>query len=80
MFPLLPHDAGAGVQSHVPSAVSGSAFTQKALQLSNGPAAIYVVNTDAGYGMPELLDLSEAVEGLGYDSAWVGDSLFSKIG
>ncbi|MBA3234680.1 MAG: LLM class flavin-dependent oxidoreductase [Chloroflexi bacterium] len=31
-----------------------------------------------GYGIPELLDLSEAVEGLGFDSAWVGDSLFSK--
>lgn len=31
-----------------------------------------------GYGMPELLDLSETVEGLGFDSVWVGDSLFSK--
>ena len=31
-----------------------------------------------GYGMPELLDLSEMVEGLGFDSVWVGDSLFSK--
>lgn len=31
-----------------------------------------------GYGMSELLDLSQAVEGLGFDSVWVGDSLFSK--
>lgn len=31
-----------------------------------------------GYGMPQLLDLSQAVEGLGFDSVWVGDSLFSK--
>ena len=31
-----------------------------------------------GYGMPQLLDLSETVEGLGFDSVWVGDSLFSK--
>ncbi len=31
-----------------------------------------------GYGMPQLLDLSEVVEGLGFDSVWVGDSLFSK--
>jgi len=31
-----------------------------------------------GYGIPELLDLSQAVEGLGFDSLWVGDSLFSK--
>ena len=30
------------------------------------------------YGMAELLDLSEVVEGLGFDSVWVGDSLFSK--
>jgi len=30
------------------------------------------------YGISELLDLSEVVEGLGFDSAWVGDSLFSK--
>ena len=31
-----------------------------------------------GYGMPQLLDLSEVVEGHGFDSVWVGDSLFSK--
>ncbi len=31
-----------------------------------------------GYGMPELLDLSQVVEELGFDSVWVGDSLFSK--
>ena len=31
-----------------------------------------------GYGIPQLLDLSETVEGLGFDSIWVGDSLFSK--
>lgn len=31
-----------------------------------------------GYGMPELLDLSQTVEGLDFDSVWVGDSLFSK--
>ena len=31
-----------------------------------------------GYGMPELLDLSQHVEELGFDSVWVGDSLFSK--
>jgi alkanesulfonate monooxygenase SsuD/methylene tetrahydromethanopterin reductase-like flavin-dependent oxidoreductase (luciferase family) len=31
-----------------------------------------------GYGMPELLDLSGRVEELGFDSVWVGDSLFSK--
>ena len=30
------------------------------------------------YGLPQLLDLSETVEGLGFDSVWVGDSLFSK--
>lgn len=31
-----------------------------------------------GYGIPELLDLSQVVEELGFDSVWVGDSLFSK--
>ena len=32
-----------------------------------------------GYGIPQLLDLSETVvEELGFDSVWVGDSLFSK--
>jgi alkanesulfonate monooxygenase SsuD/methylene tetrahydromethanopterin reductase-like flavin-dependent oxidoreductase (luciferase family) len=31
-----------------------------------------------GYGMPELLDLSQLVEELGFSSVWVGDSLFSK--
>ncbi|MEZ4595768.1 MAG: hypothetical protein R3C32_02385 [Chloroflexota bacterium] len=31
-----------------------------------------------GYGISELLDLSQTVEGLGFDSVWVGDSLFSK--
>lgn len=31
-----------------------------------------------GYGLSELLDLAEVVEGSGFDSAWVGDSLFSK--
>jgi alkanesulfonate monooxygenase SsuD/methylene tetrahydromethanopterin reductase-like flavin-dependent oxidoreductase (luciferase family) len=30
------------------------------------------------YGLPQLLDLSQTVEGLGFDSVWVGDSLFSK--
>jgi alkanesulfonate monooxygenase SsuD/methylene tetrahydromethanopterin reductase-like flavin-dependent oxidoreductase (luciferase family) len=30
------------------------------------------------YGLSQLLDLSETVEGLGFDSVWVGDSLFSK--
>jgi alkanesulfonate monooxygenase SsuD/methylene tetrahydromethanopterin reductase-like flavin-dependent oxidoreductase (luciferase family) len=30
------------------------------------------------YGVSELLDLSEVVEALGFDSVWVGDSLFSK--
>jgi alkanesulfonate monooxygenase SsuD/methylene tetrahydromethanopterin reductase-like flavin-dependent oxidoreductase (luciferase family) len=30
------------------------------------------------YGIAELLDLSEVVEGKGFDSVWVGDSLFSK--
>ncbi len=30
------------------------------------------------YGLPELLDLSQAVEDMGFDSVWVGDSLFSK--
>jgi alkanesulfonate monooxygenase SsuD/methylene tetrahydromethanopterin reductase-like flavin-dependent oxidoreductase (luciferase family) len=30
------------------------------------------------YGLPQLLELSETVEGLGFDSVWVGDSLFSK--
>jgi alkanesulfonate monooxygenase SsuD/methylene tetrahydromethanopterin reductase-like flavin-dependent oxidoreductase (luciferase family) len=31
-----------------------------------------------GYGVAELLDLSETVEALDFDSVWVGDSLFSK--
>ena len=30
------------------------------------------------YDVPMLLDLSERVEELGFDSVWVGDSLFSK--
>jgi alkanesulfonate monooxygenase SsuD/methylene tetrahydromethanopterin reductase-like flavin-dependent oxidoreductase (luciferase family) len=30
------------------------------------------------YGVPELLDLGAEAEGLGFDSVWVGDSLFSK--
>ena len=30
------------------------------------------------YGLPQLLDLSQTVEGLEFDSVWVGDSLFSK--
>ena len=30
------------------------------------------------YDLQALLDLSERVEGLGFDSVWVGDSLFSK--
>ncbi len=30
------------------------------------------------YDLPALLDLSERVERLGFDSVWVGDSLFSK--
>lgn len=31
-----------------------------------------------GYGLQELLDLSVVVEENGFDSVWVGDSLFSK--
>jgi len=31
-----------------------------------------------GYGIPELLDLGQRAEELGFDSVWVGDSLFSK--
>lgn len=31
-----------------------------------------------GYGLQDLLDLSESVEEAGFDSVWVGDSLFSK--
>jgi alkanesulfonate monooxygenase SsuD/methylene tetrahydromethanopterin reductase-like flavin-dependent oxidoreductase (luciferase family) len=30
------------------------------------------------YGVPQLLDLAERVEALGFDSVWVGDSLLSK--
>ncbi len=30
------------------------------------------------YDIPALLDLSEAVERSGFESVWVGDSLFSK--
>src|SRR3954453_14602334 len=30
------------------------------------------------YDIPMLLDLSEQVEASGFDSVWVGDSLFSK--
>jgi alkanesulfonate monooxygenase SsuD/methylene tetrahydromethanopterin reductase-like flavin-dependent oxidoreductase (luciferase family) len=30
------------------------------------------------YSLGDLLDLSEVVEGLGFESVWVGDSLFSK--
>ena len=30
------------------------------------------------YDIPMLLDLSELVEESGFDSVWVGDSLFSK--
>lgn len=30
------------------------------------------------YGVPELLALGERAEALGFDSVWVGDSLFSK--
>lgn len=30
------------------------------------------------YGMPQLLELAEQSESLGFDSLWVGDSLFSK--
>ena len=30
------------------------------------------------YDLGALLDLSETVEELGFDSVWVGDSLFSK--
>src|SRR5438105_509521 len=32
----------------------------------------------ADYDLPMLLDLSETVEASGFDSVWVGDSLFSK--
>jgi alkanesulfonate monooxygenase SsuD/methylene tetrahydromethanopterin reductase-like flavin-dependent oxidoreductase (luciferase family) len=32
----------------------------------------------AGYNLSALLDLSTTVEELGFDSVWVGDSLFSK--
>jgi alkanesulfonate monooxygenase SsuD/methylene tetrahydromethanopterin reductase-like flavin-dependent oxidoreductase (luciferase family) len=31
-----------------------------------------------GYGMPQLLDLAQHSEELGFASVWVGDSLFSK--
>lgn len=31
-----------------------------------------------GYGLSDLLDLAELVEDSGFDSVWVGDSLFSK--
>lgn len=31
-----------------------------------------------GYGLPELLRLGSLAEDLGFDSIWVGDSLFSK--
>jgi len=31
-----------------------------------------------GYGLPELLDLAVVAEEVGFDSVWVGDSLFSK--
>jgi alkanesulfonate monooxygenase SsuD/methylene tetrahydromethanopterin reductase-like flavin-dependent oxidoreductase (luciferase family) len=31
-----------------------------------------------GYSLADLLDLAERVEGAGFDSVWVGDSLFSK--
>jgi plastocyanin len=41
-------------QAPVELDASGSAFTQKALQLSTGPATIYVVNTDAG---PHTFDI-----------------------
>ncbi len=30
------------------------------------------------YGISDLLDMSQTVEGLGFESVWVGDSLFSK--
>lgn len=30
------------------------------------------------YGMPQLLELAERSEALGFESLWVGDSLFSK--
>jgi alkanesulfonate monooxygenase SsuD/methylene tetrahydromethanopterin reductase-like flavin-dependent oxidoreductase (luciferase family) len=30
------------------------------------------------YGLPDLLDLAEQIEQLGFDSIWVGDSLLSK--
>ncbi|HJO34478.1 MAG: hypothetical protein CL877_07345 [Dehalococcoidales bacterium] len=32
----------------------------------------------ADYTLPDLLDISEVVENEGFDSVWVGDSLFSK--
>src|SRR5215216_4271235 len=32
----------------------------------------------SGYSLSALLDLSTTVEDLGFDSVWVGDSLFSK--
>ncbi|MBM3509659.1 MAG: LLM class flavin-dependent oxidoreductase [Alphaproteobacteria bacterium] len=31
-----------------------------------------------GYGVPELLDMAVVAEEAGFDSVWVGDSLFSK--
>lgn len=31
-----------------------------------------------GYGLTELLELAEKVDAAGFDSVWVGDSLFSK--
>ncbi len=62
-FGALEGSGGLGVANGVTKAptqapvvldASGSAFVQKALQLSSGPAAIYVVNTDA---VPHTFDI-----------------------
>jgi plastocyanin len=62
-FGALEGSGGLGVTNGVTKAptqvpaeldATGSTFTQKALQLSTGPATIYVVNTDAG---PHTFDI-----------------------
>ncbi len=53
--------------------------------MSDGRALEFGVNLNnrepliaPDYDIHQLLDLSQNVEGLGFDSVWVGDSLFSK--
>ena len=62
-YGALESSSGLGVANGVSTAptqapveldAAGSAFTQKALQLSTGPATIYVVNSDAG---PHTFDI-----------------------